>query len=207
MTNDQQTDRKTGILRVMRMAWQSGIMRGFSGNASVRLESGDFLITASGIAKGSLSEDSLLLVNAEGNVIEGQGKPSIELGMHLQLYRLVPACAAILHTHPVYLHVLPLLLGKDSHAKLLRLDSAESDYWRERLVIANEHAPGSPELAIAVADTLKKEWPNGAPLPCAIWLSSHGLCALAESIEAALGISEQLEHLAEVQWAFLAGRH
>ncbi|MBD5641157.1 MAG: class II aldolase/adducin family protein [Desulfovibrio sp.] len=206
MTDKQGMDYKARILRVMRMAWQTGILRGFSGNASVRLENGDFLITASGVAKGSLMESSLLLVNARGEIIEGQGKPSIELGMHLQLYRLVPACSAILHTHPVYLHALPLLLGKDTREKMLSLDSAESDYWRERLVLTGEHAPGSTELARAVAAALNREWPVAPPLPCALWLASHGLCALAESIEAALGISEQLEHLAEIQWAVLAGK-
>ncbi len=190
----------------MHMAWEIGILRGFSGNASMRLGDDCFLITASGVAKGSLAETDLLLVNAGGEILEGRGKPSIELGMHLSIYNLVPACNAILHTHPVYLHVLPLLLGNDARTRLLRLDSAESDYWRERLGLASEHAPGSKDLANATNDAIKREWPDATPMPCAIWLASHGLCAIAESIESALGISEQLEHLAQIQWALLSAR-
>lgn len=197
---------KARILRIMQMAWETGILRGFSGNASMRLEENRFLITASGIAKGSLTEASLLIVNDQGEVLEGQGKPSIELAMHLQIYKLDPDCKAILHTHPVYLHILPLLLGQALHQKLLNLDSAEADYWRERLAIVNEYAPGSQELASAVCTALHKEWPSGLHLPCAVWLSSHGLCALATDIESALGISEQLEHLAQIQWGVLAAR-
>lgn len=206
MTTSPNSDARARILRVMHMAWEIGILRGFSGNASMRLGNDCFLITASGVAKGSLAETDLLLVNAAGEILEGHGKPSIELGMHLSIYSLVPDSNAILHTHPVYLHVLPLLLGNGTRARLLRLDSAEADYWRERLGLAGEHAPGSKDLANAATAAIKREWTDAIPMPCAIWLASHGLCAIAESIESALGISEQLEHLAQIQWSLLSAR-
>lgn len=204
MTNPNSCDAAKRLLRVMRMAWETGLLRGFSGNASIKLASGDILITASGIAKGSLDEDCLLQIGQNGEILQGKGKPSIELALHRAIYQQVPSCQAILHTHPVYLHILPLLLGGKTRKRLLALDSAESDYWRERLMLAAEHAPGSQELAKEAVAAIARDWPSGPPLPCAIWLTSHGLCALAESIEAALGVSEQLEHLAKIQWALLA---
>lgn len=188
--------------RICHMAWETGIMRGFSGNASVRLPSGGFLITASGVAKGRLKEEDILEMSSSGEV--RGGRPSLEKTLHLALYGKFPACCAILHTHPVWFQALEQRLKKGNLAKtLLNIDFTEADYWRERLVLAPEHAPGSPELAQDATVAVEKRWGDHPPLPCAVWLCGHGLCALAENLERCLGLSEQLEHIAHVQWASL----
>lgn len=191
------------IATVCRLAWQTDIMRGFSGNASVRMDENNILITPSGSPKGRLEADEIIRVDATGAIRSGSRKPSIELGMHLALYRAAPDCHAILHTHPVWLQVIASL--GDTQRDLLDLNLAEADYWRERLVIAPECSPGSAELADGAVKALQAHWAAAGPLlPCAIWLSGHGLCALGDDLDAALGISEQLEHLAHIEWGIIA---
>lgn len=190
------------IAAVCRLAWQANIMRGFSGNASIRInEKNAIVITASGVAKGRLTKRDFIVVRG-GKQMAGR-KPSLELALHQALYDNLSEANAILHTHPVWLQTLSLL---EPQAGLLNLDLTESDYWRERLVVAPEYPPGSPELGPAAVRAVRKRWPENSPvlLPCAVWLSGHGLCAIGENIEDCLGISEQLEHLAHIQWAFLA---
>lgn len=191
------------LITACQLAWQTDLMRGFSGNASIHLASGNILITASGVAKGRLGEADLIEVDPSGKIIGGNRKPSIELGLHLALYAAFPACRAVLHTHPVWLQALALM--PEPSAPLLDLRLHEADYWRERLAIAPEFPPGSPGLGPAAAKAIQKLWAGSeALLPCAVWLTGHGLCALGENMDAALGISEQLEHLAHIQWAVCA---
>lgn len=193
----------SNIATVCRLAWQTDIMRGFSGNASVRIDADNILITPSGAPKGRLEADNIIRVNAAGTVISGSRKPSIELGLHLAIYAIAPDCHAILHTHPVWLQVVANLA--DTKNDLLDLNLAEADYWRERLVIAPDCPPGSPELASGAVNALQAHWAASGPLlPCAIWLTGHGLCALGDDLDAALGISEQLEHLAHIEWGIFA---
>jgi methylthioribulose-1-phosphate dehydratase len=76
-----------------------------SGNFSVRLDEGRFLITASGRDKGALEPGDLLVVDLAGNP-EGPGRPSAETALHAALYRRRPAVGAVAHTHSVAAAVL-----------------------------------------------------------------------------------------------------
>ncbi|MEM6572997.1 MAG: methylthioribulose 1-phosphate dehydratase [Pseudomonadota bacterium] len=73
-----------------------------SGNFSVRLESGDLAITASGKHKGRLQPEDILQVDGNG---EPRGpapaRPSAETALHVHLYRREPEVQAVLHTHSV----------------------------------------------------------------------------------------------------------
>lgn len=185
------------ICSVCRIAWREGMMSGWSGNASVRIGKNVFAITRAGSAKGFIEPGDCLLVNDAGQVLAGAGSPSSETALHLALYAASQSCNAILHTHPVCMQALNLLLGGRNmqEREFLRLPLYESRMWRQRLFLADALAPGSPELAQSAAKSL----PNQAPLPCAIWLPEHGLCAMAENLLSALCMSEELEHLANVQ--------
>jgi len=81
---------------------QKGFFPGTSGNVSVRLGGGRFLITPSGQRKDTLSEDSLTAVDSGGNVLEGDGKASSELKMHLFSYSKRSDVNAIVHAHPPF---------------------------------------------------------------------------------------------------------
>ncbi|MGB3428813.1 MAG: methylthioribulose 1-phosphate dehydratase [Burkholderiaceae bacterium] len=70
-----------------------------AGNFSARIDERHAAITVSGRDKGKLTEHDFLLVDLDGQVIDGQGKPSAETPLHLQLYRHKPSIRAVLHTH------------------------------------------------------------------------------------------------------------
>lgn len=194
------------IMRICRDAWREGLMRGWSGNASIRLGPSGFLITASGAPKGRLRRGDLLLINGSGDVIDGNAKPSTESAMHLAIYDALPECGAILHTHPPRMQALGLMLdGADAgtfSANFLDLNLFESRIWREKLDIAAPEAPGSRELAAGAARCLER----ARALPRAIWLRNHGLCALAADMSGALALSEELEYLAEIQISYFGAR-
>jgi methylthioribulose-1-phosphate dehydratase len=70
-----------------------------AGNFSARVDSRHATITVSGRDKGRLTDQDFLLLDLDGHVVDGDGVPSAETPLHLQLYRHDPAIGAVLHTH------------------------------------------------------------------------------------------------------------
>jgi L-fuculose-phosphate aldolase len=167
-------------------AWSRGLVSGTEGNASLRL--GDAVaITRSGSAKGHLAPGDLTTLDlATGRTI-GPGQASIEAGMHLEVYRRQPAARAIFHTHPGHLLALSLRRGPNPFGSPL----PEAEFLRARLAAVPALAPGSAELAEAVG--------AAAATHPAVLLQNHGLLCWADTPQAALDFSEQLDALARVE--------
>lgn len=193
------------IIETGERAWQCGLMSGFSGNISVRLARDAFLLTAAGSCKGQLRADDLVIVNEGGERVWGSKNASSEFGLHVALYAQMPDCAAILHTHPPNMQSLEIILqGGELARDFLNLPLYESQYWRKRLVFGDNGVPGDKGLAAGAKTALAKL--SDMPLPKAVWLPLHGLCAAAATLTQCLGISEELEHLAKVQLASWEGK-
>jgi L-fuculose-phosphate aldolase len=90
---------KQEIVMICRMMHQKNLIAGLDGNVSVKC--GDNLLTTpSGVNKGFLRIDQIIMVNMEGRVMEGEGQPTSEMAMHLAVYRLRSEVGAVIHAHP-----------------------------------------------------------------------------------------------------------
>lgn len=70
------------------------------GNASeIDRESGIFAIKPSGVDYEELTPEDMVLVDLEGNVVEGRYRPSTDMPTHLKLYQIYPQIGGIVHTH------------------------------------------------------------------------------------------------------------
>jgi L-fuculose-phosphate aldolase len=87
------------LVRVCRMLHQKNLIAAMDGNVSVKCGDG-LLTTPSGVNKGFLEEDHLIMVDWNGRVVEGDGQPTSEMAMHLAVYRLRPEVGAVVHAHP-----------------------------------------------------------------------------------------------------------
>ena len=56
----------------------------------------------SGVGKGRVTPDMLVLCDLEGQILEGDRHPSSESGMHLMVYRERPDVRAVVHAHPPF---------------------------------------------------------------------------------------------------------
>ncbi len=91
------------IVRAGRHFNDLGFVMGASGNISIRLPGDRLLITPSGLNKGSLTREDILMVDLDGNVLRpSHRKPSSETKMHLISYKKRPDIGAIVHTHPPF---------------------------------------------------------------------------------------------------------
>ena len=70
------------------------------GNVSQRdPESGYFVIKPSGVAYNALKPQDMVVMDLQGNVVEGSYRPSSDTATHLELYRAFPTIGGIVHTH------------------------------------------------------------------------------------------------------------
>ena len=65
-------------------------------------ESGRFVIKPSGVEYDRLTPEDMVVVNLEGNKIEGKYNPSSDTPTHLELYRAFPEIGGIVHTHSAW---------------------------------------------------------------------------------------------------------
>ena len=70
------------------------------GNVSgIDRESGYFVIKPSGVDYDALSPDDMVVMDLEGNKIEGRYKPSSDTATHIELYKKYEEIGGIVHTH------------------------------------------------------------------------------------------------------------
>lgn len=93
------------IVHIGQLMHARGLLCGFEGNLSARLDDERLLMTPSGLHKGLMREEQLLVVDLEGRiVVESEAtrglRPTSELPMHLEAYRRRPDVRAVVHAHP-----------------------------------------------------------------------------------------------------------
>lgn len=73
------------------------------GNVSgIDRESGLFVIKPSGVEYEDLTPDDMVVVNLEGEVVEGRYRPSSDTATHLELYKKYDSIGGVVHTHSTY---------------------------------------------------------------------------------------------------------
>ena len=158
------------------------------GNVSARLGSGRFLLTPAGREKGSLTPEEVLVVDLEGRVVEGAGRPSTETPMHLLCYRRRHDVGGVVHAHPPFATAFA--------AAGVALDAPvmpEIVLTVGTVPLVPYATPGTEELARAL-----EPWVDGHD---AFLLASHGVLTLGRDVREALHRMERVEHLAKVTLA------
>lgn len=94
------------IVRVCRLLHEKGYVAATDGNVSVRLSKSRILSTPSGLSKGFLTPEQLVVTDLEGRKVPSREparrdlKPTSELLMHLEAYRQRPDIVSVVHAHP-----------------------------------------------------------------------------------------------------------
>lgn len=93
---------KKQIVEIGKRIYARGYVASNDGNVSSRLSENKVLITPTGISKGFMKPEDLIVIDLDGNILEGNRKQSSEANMHLQIYKARPDVLSICHTHPPY---------------------------------------------------------------------------------------------------------
>ena len=95
---------KKQIIEIGKRIWQRGFVAANDGNITVKLNDHEILATATGVSKGFMTEDMIIKCDMNGNPVSPNAKyrPSSEVKMHLEVYRVRPDVKSVVHAHPAY---------------------------------------------------------------------------------------------------------
>jgi L-fuculose-phosphate aldolase len=90
------------LVQVGKRMYDRGYVASNDGNISARIDDETVIITPTGVSKGFMTSDMMVVVNMDGKVVGGCSKPSSEVFMHLQVYKDRPDVNSVCHSHPPY---------------------------------------------------------------------------------------------------------
>ncbi len=100
----QEAELREQICLIGQLMHRNGYIDGASGNISARLDSSHLLATPSGLAKGFMTPDQIIVVDMDGNRVDTSIhphlRPTSEIVMHLECYRQRPEIQGVVHAHP-----------------------------------------------------------------------------------------------------------
>ena len=179
------TQAKEQILEACLKIYQRGLVAANDGNLSVRVGDNALWVTPTGVSKGSMTEDMLVKVDLDGNLLEGSRKPSSETKMHLRIYQENPDVRAVIHAHPPAATAFAC-----AGLPLDRPIIQEAVVFLGTVPVAPFALPGSQAVADSVAPYCRDYR--------ALLLEYHGAVAWGETMEQAHYRMECLEQLAQV---------
>lgn len=189
MDNLKYSELRQSIINAAVYMQSSGMIKGTSGNISVRVQEG-ILITPSSVPYEELLPESICLVSLNGEVLQG-GRPSSEMPLHLAVYRARPDVAAVVHSHSKFSTVMASLCQT-----LPAVTVPGCEFWPVKS--ASFQLPGSQELAQSAVEALGEG--------CAAILQHHGLICVGKSLDKAMKAAEYVEENAEIAyWLRLGG--
>ncbi|MDY0234831.1 MAG: L-fuculose-phosphate aldolase [Gudongella sp.] len=162
-----------------------GLTTGSGGNISIyNRELGLIAISPSGLNYFETRVEDILIIDIDGNVVEGSIKPSSEIGMHLAFYKNREDANAIVHTHSKYATAVSCM-GWELKPVHYLIGLAGTS-----IKCAKYATYGSTELAQNAIQAI--EGRN------AVLLGNHGLIALSSDVSKAFSIAEHLEFVSEI---------
>ncbi len=184
------------IIYAGKILHEKGWVPATSGNISAKVDEKFIAITSSGKHKGELKPEDILLIDYEGNPINGR-KPSAETLLHTTIYKLFPEIGAVVHTHSSNATVISLLLKDKVELEDYELLKAFPDIHTHETKITIPVFPNDqniPRLAKKVEEYFKN-----TKQAYGFLIQGHGLYTWGKTMKESLIHTEALEFLFECE--------
>ena len=179
---------RSELTEICHKVYEKGFVSAYDGNLSARIESNKFLITPSGKCKGDVQESDLLVIDIEGNLLEGNGKVSTEALIHLLAYKKRADVNSVIHCHPVYSTAFATM-GEGFTLPVF----PEVVLSLGKVPLCKYGTPSTEELPDSMLPFIDYSW--------AFLLENHGAVTLGKTIKGAYFRMEKLEHSAQTLFA------
>jgi L-fuculose-phosphate aldolase len=180
------------MVRVGRLLWERGYVAATDGNLSARLGSDRLMATASGLSKGFLSTNDLVMLRLDGSPVSSyrgrDQKPSSEISMHLEVYRQRPDVRAVVHAHPPMATAFSI-----AGVSLARCVIPEVVVTLGSIHTTEYATPGTGEVPESIRQSIKDY--------DAIILTHHGSLTVGRTLWEAYLRLEKVEHTAQITLA------
>lgn len=167
---------------------EHGLTKGTGGNITISNPKKELIaISPSGLNYFETKAEDIVVIDMNGEIVEGDKKPSSELEMHLILHKERDDVKAVVHTHSMYATTLATLNWELPAAHYLVA------FGGKKIPCAGYETFGTSELAQSAYEALGDRYN-------VTLLANHGLLAVGGDIESAFSRAEMIEYVAEVYW-------
>ncbi len=181
---------KEELWKLHLMLPQAALVTWTSGNVSARdPQTGLVVIKPSGVMYDVLRPEDHVVLDLEGNIVEGALKPSSDTASHLYIYRQRPDVNGIVHTHSPYATAFAAV-GKSIPVYL----TAHADEFGQAIPCAGFALIGSEEIGKQVVEHIGT--------CAAVLLKNHGVFTVGKNARAAVKAAVMVEDVAKT--VFLA---
>lgn len=175
------------IVEVGKLVFQKGWVAANDGNISIRLDDERIMCTPTGVSKGMMSVDDIIVVDYEGNKISGRLERTSEIMMHLTIYNIRSDVDSVVHAHP------PTATGFAAAGRAL--DTAllpEVIIGLGCVPLAGYGLPGTDALTEPMLPLIPKY--------DALLLGNHGAVSYGKDVMQAYFRMETVEHFARINF-------
>lgn len=177
------------VLAAAKEMLRRGLVEGTAGNISARTEDGNLVITPSSVDYADMALDDLVLVDADGTVLQAkEGRsPSSEMKLHLSCYQAYDDIGSVIHSHPVWATMFAV-----AHQSIPAAVDEFAVYCGGDIRCAEYAASGTPD----VGDNAVKALEGRA----AALIANHGLVAVGPRPDKVLHVTALVERTAQIVW-------
>lgn len=169
------------------------------GNVSgIDRESGLFVIKPSGVEYDQLRPEDMVVMDLNGNKVEGELNPSSDTPTHLELYRNFPTIGGVVHTHSRW-----ATIWAQSGRSIPAYGTTHGDYFYGPIPCTRAMTPEEIgreyelETGKVIVETFQDKKPEDIP---AVLVKSHGPFTWGKDCFEAVHNSVVLEELAMMAW-------
>jgi len=176
------------ICRLGRSLFERGLTPGSSGNISVKLDDGGWLVTPTNASLGFLDPARLSRLDSGGRLLSGN-TPTKEVPLHSAMYQTRATARAVAHLHSTHSVALSMLPEIDPRAALPPMTA----YYLMKCgstALVPYYRPGDPAVADAITGLAGKY--------SSVLLANHGPVVSGDTLEAAVFAIEELEETAKL---------
>ena len=174
------------ICQIGRLVFQKGWVAANDGNITIRLDAERILATPTGVCKGMMQPDDLIIVDMKGNKISGRARAHQRDRHAHHGLRMRPDIKAVVHAHP------PVATGYATAGRELNLALLpEVVIGLGCVPLADYGLPGTPALTEPMLPLIPKY--------DALMMANHGAVCYGEDVFKAYFKMETMEHFARIQ--------
>lgn len=180
---------RQAIVEVGKLVYQKDWVAANDGNISIRLDENRILCTPTGVCKGRMRPEDLIVCDMQGTKVEGRLERTSEILMHLTIYQMRADVKSVMHAHPATATAFATA-GRSLNLALL----PEVVIGLGCVPLADYGLPGTPALSDSMMPFIPKY--------DAILMGNHGVVSYAGDVWNAFYRMERVEHFARI--AFMA---
>ena len=173
------------LVQTAQRAYREKMFAATSGNLSVfDRESGKIYITPGSFPYEEMTPEDIMVIDLDGNILEGKHSPSSEWRMHAAIYRADKRVNAIVHTHSPYATAFAI-----NHMRIPAVLYEMVFFLGGDIPVAEGAIPGTPEVGENCVPVLKER--NGC------LMANHGALAVGDTLDRAYTRAVYIEDAAK----------